>query len=467
MRVRSQLDMAGAEHGSSQTSSSLIPWMSLSTVLGPPYRWLKELKTEERGLYLIHLLRACAYHVAAGNIENADIGLEHSSHLASRDGDSMQRIAAYFTEALADKLLKVSRPRLSKALNSTRILSPYEKNEVQKFFFDICPFLKVAYLITIEAILEAMDGEKMVHIIDLCSFEPAQWIHLLRTISARPEGAPHLRITGIHEDKEVLDKMALELTGEAEKLVIPFQFNPVLGKLENLNLESLGIRTGEAVAVSAVLQLHTLLATDEELLTRNSPSVEKNLQTHFHMDQHTLREFLEKDPINVYVASPDSALSLSASPKMGSFLNSLWSLSPKLMVITEQEANHNGFTFMERANGGLDYYAALFDCLESTGSREPKKRQQVEKMLFAEEIKNIIACEGAERKERHEKLDKWVLRLELAGFGKVPFSYHGRLQGRVLLQKYDHGYNIKEENGRLVICWHDRSLFSISGWRRN
>lgn len=105
--------------------------------------------------------------------------------------------------------------------------------------------------------MEAMDEKKMVHMIDLCSSEPAQWIHLLRKISARPGGPPFLRITGIHEHKEVLDQMALQLTGEAERLDIPFQFNPILdGNLENLNPESLGVKTGEVVAVSAVLQLH-------------------------------------------------------------------------------------------------------------------------------------------------------------------------------------------------------------------
>ncbi|CAB4268192.1 unnamed protein product [Prunus armeniaca] len=92
------------------------------------------------------------------------------------------------------------------------------------------------------------------------------------------------------------------------------------------------------------------------------------------------------------------------------------------------------------------------------------ERQKVEKMLFGEEIKNIIACEGTERTERHEKLEKWILRLELAGFGRVPLSYHGMLQARRQLQGYE-GFKIKEENGCLVICWHDRPLFSISAWR--
>ncbi|XVE90782.1 hypothetical protein DITRI_Ditri20bG0104400 [Diplodiscus trichospermus] len=469
------------EGPSSATSSPLqfFPWMSLSPGLGSPFPWLRELKSEERGLCLIHLLVACANHVAAGSLDNANIGLEQISHLASPDGDTMQRIAAYFTEALAHRMLKAW-PGLHKALNSTKISSVSEEILVQKLFFELCPFLKLAYVITNQAIVEAMEGEKMVHIIDLNSFEPAQWINLFQTFSARPEGPPHLRITGIHEQKEVLEQMALRLTEEAEKLDIPFQYNPIVCKLENLDLESLRVKTGEALAVSSVLQLHSLLATtgDEMLRSKiNSPSMSKNLNTNrslrvLQMNQRTLGEWLEKEPVHIYSPgsdltspSPSSPLPLAPAPKMGSFLTALRALSPKLIVVTEQESNHNGPTLMERVMEALNFYAALFDCLESSVSRAPLERQKVEKMLFGEEIKNIIACEGLERKERHEKLEKWILRFELAGFGRVPLSYHGMLQAGRLLQanNYD-GYKIKEENGCLVMCWQERPLYSISAW---
>ncbi|TYH32798.1 hypothetical protein ES332_D13G015100v1 [Gossypium tomentosum] len=431
------------------TSSPLqfIPWMSFSPGLGSPFPWLRELKSEERGLYLIHLLVSCANHVAAGSLENANIGLEQISHLASTDGDTMQRIAAYFNEALAYRMLKAW-PGLCKALNSTKISLVSEEIHVQKLFFELCPFLKLAYVITNQAIVEAMEGEKMVHIIDFNCFEPAQWINLFQTFNARPEGPPHLRITGLHEQKEVLDHMARRLTEEAQKWDIPFQFNPVVCKLENLDLESLRVKTGEA------------LATDRS---------HRVLQ----MNQRTLGEWLKKEPVHAYSPSSDlaspsplSPLSLAPAPKMGSFLTALRALSPKLIVITEQESNNSGSTLMERVMEVLNFYAALFDCLESTVSRAPLERKKVEKMLFGEEIKNIIACEGVERKERHEKLEKWILRLELAGFGRVPLSYHGMLQAGRLLQtnNYD-GYKIKEENGCLVICWQERPLYSISAWR--
>lgn len=469
--------MAFQDEGSSSVTSSPLQFfsmMSLSPSLGTPYPWLKELKSEERGLYLIHLLLTCANHVASGSLENANIALEQISQLASPDGDTMQRIAAYFTEALADRILK-SWPGLHKALNSTRISLISDEILVRKLFFELFPFLKVAFVLTNQAITEAIEGEKMVHIIDLHASEPAQWVALLQVLSARTEGPPHLRITAVHQQKEVLEQMAHRLTEEAEKLDIPFQFNPIISKLENLDMEKLRVKTGEALVVSSVLQLHSLLASDDELLRKKSPLGPKNLNgTHFpralQMSQSTLGELLEKDLVNGYSPSPDSAssspLSLNGSAKMDSFLNALWGLTPKLMVVTEQDSNHNGSTLMERLLEALYSYAALFDCLESTVSRTPLERLKVEKMLFGEEIKNIIACEGAERKERHEKLDKWIQRLDSVGFVNIPLSYYGMMQARRLLQGYGcDGYKIREENGNVLICWQDRPLYSISAWR--
>ncbi|KAJ0084922.1 hypothetical protein Patl1_29458 [Pistacia atlantica] len=467
--------MVQDDGSSSVTSSSPLQFFSMiSPSLGSPYPWLRELKSEERGLYLIHLLITCANHVASGSLENANIALEQISMLASPDGDTMQRIAAYFAEALAHRILKAW-PGLHRALNSTRISLVSEEILIRRLFFEMFPFLKVAYVLTNQAIIEAMEGEKMVHIIDLNAAEPAQWIALLQALSTRPEGPPHLRITGIHPQKEVLDQMAHRLTDEAEKLDIPFQFNSVVSKLENLDVEKLRVKTGEALAISSVLQLHSLLATDDEVVQKRSSLASRNangihLQRALQMSQNTLGELLERDLANGYSPSPDSAssspLSPNASVKMDSFLNSLWGLSPKIMVVTEQDSNHNGSSVMERLLEALYSYAALFDCLESTVPRTSLERLKVEKMLFGEEIKNIIACEGSERKERHEKLENWIQRLDLACFGNVPLSYCGMLQARRLLQSYNcDGYRIKEENRCVLICWQDRPLFSVSAWR--
>ncbi|XP_004228489.1 scarecrow-like protein 3 [Solanum lycopersicum] len=466
---------------SSVTSSSPLqnfPMMSISPSFvgggGSPYQWLKDLKSEDRGLYLIHLLLACANHVANGNLENANIALDQISYLASPNGDTMQRIASYFAESLADRILR-SWNGIYKALNSTKLRVVSEDILVKKMFFEYFPFLKVASVIANQAIIEAMEGEKMVHIVDLNASEPLQWRALLQDLSARPEGPPHLRITGVHQQKQVLEQIAHVLTEEAEKLDVPFQFHQVVSKLENLDIEKLRVKTGEALAISSVMQLHTLLAHDDEP-QKKSPLGFKHLNgVHLQraiLNQNTLGDLLENEMMTHSVFSPgnesasSSPLSSSASTKMEGFLHALWGLSPKVMVVTEQDSNHNGTTLMERLSESLYYYAALFDCLEFTLQRTSLERLKVEKMMFGEEIKNIVACEGGERRERHEKLDKWFQRLDGAGFMNVPLSYYAMLQARRLLQSYScEGYKIKDENGSVVICWHDRALFSVSAWR--
>ncbi|XP_022960636.1 scarecrow-like protein 3 [Cucurbita moschata] len=449
------------------TPLQFFTMMPLSPKLGSPYLWLRELKSEERGLYLIHFLLTCANHVAVGRLDSANLALDQISHLASADGDTMQRIAAYFAEALADRVLKTW-PGLYKAFNSTKIPMVSEEILVKKLFFEMFPFLKVAFVLTNQAIVEAMEGEKMIHIIDLNGNETAQWLALMQVLSARPEGPPHLRITGVHPQKEILDQMAPRLTEVAEKLDIPFQFNSVISQLEDLDIEKLRVKTGEALAINSVLQLHTLLGSDE-VLQKPSSSAAKSANV-VQYSRYSLSELLDKDLVHRCSPSPDSvsssALSQSNATKINRFLDGLWSLTPKVMVVTEQDCNHNGSTLMERLLEALHTYAAIFDCLESNMSRTSVERLKLEKMLFGEEIKNIIACEGVERKERHEKHEKWCQRFHIAGFRHVSLSYYGMLQAHSLLQGYGcDGYRMKEENGCVMICWQDRPLFTVSAWR--
>ncbi|GAB4827825.1 Scarecrow-like protein 3 [Ancistrocladus abbreviatus] len=147
--------------------------------------------------------------------------------------------------------------------------------------------------------MEAMEGEKMVHIIDLHSFEAAQWINLLQALSSQPGGPPHLKITGIHEQNEVLEQMAHLLSEEAEKLDIPFQFIPIIRKLEDLDVESLPVKVGEALAVRSVVQMHSLLAYDDKVPWRNLLATPNDMGTvHSQKILDVKEELVDKDLIN-------------------------------------------------------------------------------------------------------------------------------------------------------------------------
>jgi hypothetical protein len=135
------------------------------------------------------------------------------------------------------------------------------------------------------------------------------------------------------------------------------------------------------------------------------------------------------------------------------------------MVVVEQESNHNGPTLLERFIEALHYYCAMFDSLDSTMPQQCLERVTLEKHLFGQEIKNIVACEGVERVERHEKLEKWRKRMENAGFEALPLSYPAIVQAERLLHSYAcDGYRLLENDGCLTLCWKDSPLYSASSW---
>lgn len=412
----------------------------------------QEMNWEGEGIRLINLLKHCAMLTETGNFSDADTELHQLSSLASPNGNSLQRVATYVIEALSYYQVAKKFRGVPKVVRLLKKLSTLEQQFVNQLFFDYYPFLRIAYTITNETIIDAMKEETTINILDLSPSDAFQWTKLMQGLKESSSNTSCLKITitAIHEKKEVLNQMGLHLGVEAERLHLNFQFNPVVGSLDSLDPETLPIKKGEPLAISCVLKLHSLLAIDDNMM------VTMGGQKFLVMKQ------------NMMNPSPDSALSpFSPCPshKMECFLNGLWRLQPKVMVITEQESNVNGPKLAERVERALEFYSTLFDCLEASISRTLVRRSLLEKMLLGEEIKNIIACEGVERKERHEKFETWIPRLVFAGYGMTPISSNGIRQARKLLQSYVPGYRIHQQNKCLFICWKKNPLFSISAWK--
>lgn len=488
--------------------------------------WLEELKSEERGLCLIQLLLACAKYVCSGNMEQTNVCLEQISVLASLTGDPMQRLATYFMEGLAARITK-SWPGLHRALNSTHLQASISDLVLARHvFFSLFPYLKFAFNAVHLTILESMEKEKVVHIIDLDASEPAQWIPFLQSLSQRPGGPPHLKMTGINEKKEVVQQTAAILTEEAERLDIPFQFNQLVTRLDHLTDDMLAVKTGDAVAISAVLQFHALLAEEQDFdnncggggggggrvaINRKRPREYSNTVRHedlllrsmFNMNNHHVEALVEKEgsvrrakysPSEIEAAISSRRSSLDSGKGISSrrsnlevmglgmssgrsnlegmgmgidrFLRMLRGLSPKVMVVVEQESNHNGGHLMDRFVEALYYYSAMFDSLESTLPQQSIERVTLEKYLFGKQIHNIVACEGSERVERHEKLQSWMQRFDRAGFAHLPLGYTALMHANRLLHTYSSdSHRLLHDNGCLTICWEERPLYSVSAWQ--
>uniref|UniRef100_M0YYM9 Uncharacterized protein n=2 Tax=Hordeum vulgare subsp. vulgare TaxID=112509 RepID=M0YYM9_HORVV len=313
----------------------------------------------------------------------------------------------------------------------------------------MCPFLRLAGTTANYAIIDAARTVRnaVLHVVDLGGADPAQWLLLLRLFAKRPGAGAHdqiLRLTIVNEDNEFLSGTAALLAREAKILHIALQFHPVKLHIDQLlSIDRLGVRGGEALFIVSTLQLHRLLADGfAEVAARpDDRKGKRQVQAHATMT------------------------------RADALLRDLAGLSPKLMVVTEQEADHNG-DFKARFENALNYYGALFDALEESvpARGSALERADVERCLLLQEIRDIVACDGAQRRERHEWMVKWADRMQAAGFEPVAMRADTVAQTVMLGQMLagcSRAYRVisSEKDVCFFICWRDIPMFSVSTWR--
>ena len=263
--------------------------------------------------------------------------------------------------------------------------------------------------------------------------------------------------------------MRILLSNEADKLKIPFQFSSVIGRLETLDFSNLrntlDIKYGEAIAISCSLQMHRLLVVDDKVSCSGIGQLQK------------MANIAQLNQMASSVYSPASTLNYPQTPSpqckmpklLATFLSAVRALKPNIMLVMEQDANHNALLFCDRFAEALNYYAALFDSFHAVVAANPRRadeRAQVERMILGEEIKNILVCEGVHRHERHERLSQWAMHMDRSGFDHVPLSFRAIWEGNQKLMSFGlSGCQSKVESDCLLLCWGSRHLYSISAWR--
>lgn len=374
------------------------------------------MQEQDSGLQLLNLLLACAEAVSNEDYMLARRYLHHLNRVVSHLGDSMQRVASCFTEALSARLAATLTTRPS--TSSSKAFSPFPPNSMEilkiyQILYQACPYVKFAHFTANQAIFEAFETEERVHVIDLDILQGYQWPAFMQALAARPGGAPFLRITGVGSSMENVRETGRCLTELAHSLHVPFEYHPVAEELVDLKPHMFNRRVGEALAVNSVNRLHRV---------------------------------------------PGNCL--------GNLLAMIRDQAPNIVTVVEQEASHNGPYFLGRFLEALHYYSAIFDSLDATFPPDSSQRAKVEQYIFAPEIRNIVACEGAERFERHERLEKWRKLMEGKGFKGVPLSANAVTQSKILLGLYScDGYRLTEDKGCLLLGWQDRAILAASAWR--
>ncbi len=162
----------------------------------PGETWQRGQQSEEVGQELITLLLACAEAISTKSLSLVNHLLQKLGELASPEGTSMQRVAAYYTEGLACRVARLW-PHIYQPLPFD-IHHTEDKNQTAFHLLNhISPYTKFAHFTTIDIILQAVEGADRVHIIDFDVKQGLQWPALFHSLAVRPEGPPaHIRITG-------------------------------------------------------------------------------------------------------------------------------------------------------------------------------------------------------------------------------------------------------------------------------
>uniref|UniRef100_A0A0A9C2J4 Uncharacterized protein n=1 Tax=Arundo donax TaxID=35708 RepID=A0A0A9C2J4_ARUDO len=415
------------------------------------------------------VLYECAAHVTEGSFEKTDISLRQIKKLTSIADGPLQRLSLIIADSLARRLLCPIQGFAGALIHPSDYFEQSNLQAARDNFANLSPYLSTGFVTINRAILEAVEDEKVVRIIDLScsSSHPWQWLKLLHDFHRRPGGPPEVRITVVHDDNDFLTQMQTLLSKEAEALKIPFQFTSVKGRLETLDFSNLRnileIKFGEAVAISCALQMHRLLVVDDNVNCAGVAQLQKMANT----------AQLKQMASSMY--SPASTLNYPQTPSpqmpklLASFLNAVRVIKTNIMLVMEQDANHNTLLFCDRFVEALNYYAAHFDCLHAVSAAYPRRageRARIERMILGEEIKNILVCEGMRRHERHERLSLWAMHMKGSGFDHVPLSFHAIKQGKEKLLSFGlKGCQNKEDTDCLLLCWGSTHLYSISAWR--
>ncbi|KAM7252466.1 hypothetical protein ACFE04_024349 [Oxalis oulophora] len=363
------------------------------------------------------------------------------NNIAPHDGDSNQRLTCAFLRALILRAAKTGTCKILTLANANFAMNI----DTHKFsvielatFVDLTPWHRFGFTAANSAILEAVEGFSVIHIVDLSLTHCMQIPTLIDAIANRPEGPPLVKLTvavGSNEDllPPVLDLSIEEL---GSKLVN-------FARSRNVMMEFRVICSSYADGFSSLI---------EQLKLQNLVYSSEALVINCHMALHYIPE---ETTTNYAYSSIDHRTM---------FLKSLRSLNPTMVILVDEDADFTSNNLVCRLRSAFNYLWIPYDTVETFLPKGSNQRQWYEANICWK-IENVIAHEGLQRVERVEPKSKWVQRMRNAEFRGVPFNEESVSEVRTMLDEHAAGWGLKkEEDDHLVLTWKGHNVVFATAW---
>ncbi|XP_075519237.1 uncharacterized protein LOC142553116 [Primulina tabacum] len=361
---------------------------------------------------IIDQLYKAAELVQTGNPVLAQEILARLNHQFSPIDKPFHRAAFYCKEAL--QMLLQTNNNVDLCPTTSSPFSLIFKIGAYKAFSEISPLVQFAHFTCNQALLEAFDGFRRIHIVDFDTGYGGQWASLIQELALRNEGTPSLKIT-VLASTSTHEQIELGLTREnlihfASEMNLAFEFEVMSIDSLNSGLWSQCWHTSDSEVVAVNLPVGSLV----------------NYQLPVPLVLHFVKQ-----------------------------------LSPRIVVSVDRGCDRTDLSFANHIIHALQSYSNLLESLEAV-NMNADAMQNIERFFIYPGIEKVVMG----RFRYPEKTQHWRTMFLSSGFSPVTFSNFTESQAECLIKKTPvRGFQVEKRQSSLVLCWQRKELISASAWR--